>query len=97
MAGTTIGMFLKGGLPDRFEKTVKSAAGLSTLIIGISGTLTEMFYVNTDGSQVTVQNEEYNTSQIVTINFDGTQFKLLDNSYQNSGNTKWQINQDKIN
>ena len=57
----------------------------------------DFYYVNTDGSQVTVQNEEYNTSQIVTINFDGTQFNLLDKSYQNSGNTKWQINQDKIN
>ncbi len=50
LVGATIGCFLKGGLPSRFEKTVKSAAGLSTLIIGISGTLTEMFYVNTDGS-----------------------------------------------
>ncbi len=50
LAGTTIGMFLKGGLPSRFEKTVKSAAGLSTIIIGITGTLSEMFSVNTDGT-----------------------------------------------
>jgi len=50
LAGTTIGMFLKGGLPPRFEKTVKSAAGLSTILIGITGTLSEMFSVNTDGT-----------------------------------------------
>lgn len=48
LLGATIGMFLKGGLPQRFEKTVKSAAGLSTIVIGITGTLSEMFAVNTD-------------------------------------------------
>lgn len=50
LIGATIGMFLKGGLPTRFEKTVKSSAGLSTIIIGITGTLSEMFNINTDGS-----------------------------------------------
>ena len=50
LVGATIGMFLKGGLPSRFEKTVKSAAGLSTIIIGITGTLSEMFLVSSDGS-----------------------------------------------
>ena len=50
LIGATIGMFLKGGLPPRFVKTVKSAAGLSTIIIGITGTLSEMFSVNTDGT-----------------------------------------------
>lgn len=50
LVGTTIGMLLKGGLPPRFEKTVKSAAGLSTMIIGIAGTLAEMISVNADGT-----------------------------------------------
>lgn len=50
LIGATIGTFLKGGLPARFEKTVKSAAGLSTIVIGITGTLSEMFAVNADGS-----------------------------------------------
>lgn len=50
LIGAAIGMFLKGGLPPRFEKTVKSAAGLSTIVIGITGTLSEMFAVNTDGT-----------------------------------------------
>lgn len=53
LIGATIGMFLKGGLPSRFEKTVKSAAGLSTIVIGITGTLSEMFAVNADGSVTT--------------------------------------------
>ncbi len=53
LIGATIGMFLKGGLPSRFEKTVKSAAGLSTIVIGITGTFSEMFAVNTDGSVTT--------------------------------------------
>ena len=50
LVGATIGMLLKGGLPPRFEKTIKSAAGLSTIIIGITGTLSEMFSVSPDGT-----------------------------------------------
>lgn len=50
LIGAAIGMVLKGGLPKRFEKTVKSAAGLSTIIIGITSTLSEMFSVSSDGT-----------------------------------------------
>lgn len=50
LIGATIGILLKGGLPARFEKTVKSAAGLSTIIIGITSTLSEMFTVSADGT-----------------------------------------------
>lgn len=50
LVGCTIGMFLKGGLPTRFEKSVKSAAGLSTLMIGVTGALSEMLNVNADGT-----------------------------------------------
>lgn len=50
LIGATIGMLLKGGLPERFEKTVKSAAGLSTIVIGITSTLSEMFSVSSDGT-----------------------------------------------
>ena len=50
LIGATIGMVLKGGLPERFEKTVKSAAGLSTIIIGITSTLAEMFTTTENGA-----------------------------------------------
>lgn len=50
LVGATIGLFLKGGLPGRFEKTIKSAAGLSTIIIGITSTLSEMLCVSPDGT-----------------------------------------------
>lgn len=53
LVGASIGLLLKGGLPERFEKTVKSAAGLSTIIIGVTGTLSEMFRVSPDGSITT--------------------------------------------
>lgn len=50
LIGATIGILLKGGLPSRFEKTIKSAAGLSTIVIGITGALSEMFAVSADGT-----------------------------------------------
>ena len=36
-AGTTLGVFLKGGLPRRFETTIMQALGLCTFFIGIGG------------------------------------------------------------
>lgn len=41
-AGATLGLLLKGGLPQRFEKTIMSALALCTFFIGIGGTLSEM-------------------------------------------------------
>lgn len=49
VAGTTIGIQLKNGLPERFEKTVMQGLGLSTCFIGIGGTLSEVLTVQ-DGS-----------------------------------------------
>ena len=37
IAGTTLGVFLKGGLPRRFETTIMQALGLCTFFIGIGG------------------------------------------------------------
>ena len=37
VAGTTLGVFLKGGLPRRFETTIMQALGLCTFFIGIGG------------------------------------------------------------
>lgn len=50
VAGTTIGMLIKGGLPARFERTVMAAIGLATFFIGITGAISGMIVVNTDGS-----------------------------------------------
>lgn len=40
--GTTLGLFLKGGLPKRFEKTIMSALALCAFFIGIGGVLSQM-------------------------------------------------------
>ena len=37
IAGTTLGVLLKGGLPRRFEATIMQALGLCTFFIGIGG------------------------------------------------------------
>lgn len=37
LAGTTIGLLLKNGLPPRFERTILQALGLCTFFIGIGG------------------------------------------------------------
>lgn len=50
VAGSLLGMFLKGGLPKRFEKTIMSAVGSAVIIIGLTGALPEMFVVNGDGT-----------------------------------------------
>lgn len=47
--GTTIGLFLKGGLPKRFENTIMSALGLCTFFIGIGGALENMLVIE-DGA-----------------------------------------------
>lgn len=46
IAGGAIGMLLKGGLPERFEKIIMQSLGLSTIFIGISGALQGMFAIN---------------------------------------------------
>lgn len=50
LLGTAIGLLLRGGIPERLQKTVMSALGLSTIFIGITGALSGMLQANTDGS-----------------------------------------------
>lgn len=50
LAGTSVGLLIKGGMKPRFEKTVMSAIGLVTFFIGISGAVTQMVVVAQDGS-----------------------------------------------
>ena len=49
LLGSIIGVFLKGGIPERLEKTIMSAVSLAVIIIGLSGTLSEMFTVSEKG------------------------------------------------
>ena len=60
---------------------------------------TDFYYVNTDASKVAVDGEDIDTSKYVKISYDeiALEYKLEDSSYPNTGNTKWQINQDRIN
>lgn len=51
--GSVIGLFLKGGLPKRFERTILSAVGLAVMFIGLSGTLAEMLYFGEEGKILT--------------------------------------------
>lgn len=46
--GSLIGMALKGGLPSRFEKMMMQALGISTIFIGVSGTLQRMMKFSVD-------------------------------------------------
>ncbi len=50
LAGATIGFIIKGGLSRRFERTVMSAIGLATFFIGITGALSGMLVIGSDGS-----------------------------------------------
>lgn len=45
MLGTTIGLFLKGGLSDRFESTIMSALGLCACFISIGGVMENMLVI----------------------------------------------------
>ncbi len=41
-----LGILFKGGIKDRYQKMIMAALGLSTMFIGASGTLSEMFTVS---------------------------------------------------
>jgi len=47
--GSTLGIFLKKGIPERFKNTIMQAVGLAVIIIGISGTLQGIFTVTEEG------------------------------------------------
>lgn len=44
--GGAIGMLLNKGIKDRFQKTLMAACGISTIFIGVTGTLQGMLTVN---------------------------------------------------
>ena len=45
VAAGFIGVLVKGGIKERFQTTIMSVLGISTMFIGASGTLQEMFTV----------------------------------------------------
>lgn len=47
--GGVIGLFIKGGVPDKIKKTLIQACGLASMFIGISGTLERMFSTDSSG------------------------------------------------
>lgn len=49
-AGTTIGVFLKGGMPKRFETTIMQGLGLCTFFIGIGGAVCGFVAISADGT-----------------------------------------------
>lgn len=46
LAGATLGIFLKGGLPKRFQDVIISGIGLIIIFIGLSGALTGMITID---------------------------------------------------
>ncbi len=49
LVGGGIGLLLRGGIKERFQSILMQALGLSTILVGISGTLKEMMVIE-DGS-----------------------------------------------
>lgn len=49
LAGSTIGIIIKGGLKQRFQETIMNALGLAVMFIGISGALQGLFAVQGEG------------------------------------------------
>lgn len=50
IAGTILGMLIKGKLSEKFKTTIMQALGLAVIIIGLSGTLSAVFKVTSDGT-----------------------------------------------
>ncbi len=49
IVGGSVGLLLRGGIKERFRERLMQALGLSTMLVGLSGTLSEMFVIN-DGA-----------------------------------------------
>ena len=58
IAGTTVGLFVKGGLPERLTKTVMQAIGIFTMVMGIGGIVAEF---------ITVKNGKPETQHIMLL------------------------------
>ena len=50
IAGALLGMLIKGKLSERFKTIIMQALGLAVVIIGLSGTLSSIFKVSSDGA-----------------------------------------------
>ncbi len=50
IAGSGIGMLIKGGIKEQVKDGLTKACGIATMFIGVSGTLVRMISVNEDGS-----------------------------------------------
>lgn len=50
IAGSGIGLLVKGGIKENLKDTLTKACGVATIFIGVSGTLSRMFSVAEDGS-----------------------------------------------
>ncbi|HEY8345030.1 MAG TPA: DUF554 domain-containing protein [Bacillota bacterium] len=49
IAGAVVGMLIKSGLPKRFKDLIMQAIGLAVIIIGLSGTLQGIFFLDDQG------------------------------------------------
>lgn len=49
VVGTTLGLLIKGGLPQRFQDIIMTAAGLVTTFIGLSGALAGLLTIEGNG------------------------------------------------
>lgn len=49
IAGAAVGMLIKSGLPKRFKDLIMQAIGLAVIIIGLSGTLQGIFFLDDQG------------------------------------------------
>ena len=50
IAGTMLGILIKGKLSEKFKTTIMQALGLAVIIIGLSGTLSAIFKVASNGT-----------------------------------------------
>ncbi len=73
IAGGVAGSLARNGLPERFKNTVMQAIGLSVLIIGASGTLREVFRVNSNGGL----ESQYIMTMIISLVIGGLAGELL--------------------
>lgn len=49
IAGSTVGMIARKGIPESMQKAVMKVLGIAVMFIGLSGTLAEMLVVTADG------------------------------------------------
>lgn len=74
IVGGSVGLLLRGGIKERFRERLMQALGLSTMLVGLSGTLSEMFVI-TDG-KLTVQGTMLMILSLVIGSFVGEALSL---------------------